>query len=387
MMAKMFYTLDETKAALGRDDDAIKRLTSEGRLREFRDGPKLMYKADQVETLKNELANGGDEIPLGPSDTGAPIGLVDSRTGSGGAISLADSNTGSAAAMKEDTALAADLGLSNSIGLSQSIGMSNTQGGLAGAGGSLSGASASGIPLAGSMAGGSLAGSMGGIPSPARPTGGSGLSGLSGSAHGSKGGIDILDDNEGSDPSAQTAMSNDLGAEAMGSGSGLLDLTRESDNTSLGAVLDEIPGGSMAGGSLAGSLAGGSLAGGSLAGSFAGGTLSGGLPGGTRTAETMGATVSSSGPGMPIVGSGRVITPPTYVEARDALAPAFGGASLGAAAFGLLAAFVLANGVMNTHASLLEPIQKYELPVIAGIGAGLAVIGFVIGLVIGKARA
>ncbi|MDB5328021.1 MAG: hypothetical protein JWM57_3590, partial [Phycisphaerales bacterium] len=272
MMAKMFYTLDETKAALGKDDDAIKRLTSDGRLREFRDGPRLMYKADQVDTLKNELENGADEIPLGPSDTGAPIGLVDSRSGSSPVVSLGDSSSGmSPGAMKEDTAMAADLGLSGSIGLSQSIGLASSQ--------------------AGSMAGGSLAGSMGGIPSPVGPRGGSGLSGLSGSGSGSKGGINILDD-DSADPAAQTAItpSSDLGADAMGSGSGLLDLTRESDNTSLGAVLDEIPGGSLAGGSLAGSM------GGSLAGSFAGGSLAGGALVGTRGAETMGATVSSSGP-------------------------------------------------------------------------------------------
>ena len=39
MMAKMFYTLDETKTALGKNEEDIKQLTREGRLREFRDGP------------------------------------------------------------------------------------------------------------------------------------------------------------------------------------------------------------------------------------------------------------------------------------------------------------------------------------------------------------
>lgn len=369
MMAKMFYTLEETKSALGKDDDAIKRLTSEGRLREFRDGPRLMYKADQVETLKNELENGGgDEIPLGPSDTGAPIGLVDSRSGSSPVVSLSDSGAGGPGA-KEDTALAADLGLSGSIGLSQSIGLASSQ-----PGGSLAG---------GSMAGGSLAGSMGGIPSPVRPGGGSGLSGLGGSGSGSKGGINILED-EGSDPAAQTAItpSGDLSAEAMGSGSGLLDLTRESDNTSLGAVLDEIPGGSLAGGS----LAGGSLAGGSLAGSFQGGTLAGGALGGTRGAETVGATISSSGP-LPTIGStSRVITPPTYVEARDPLAPAFGGAALLAAAFAILAMFSLAGGVLGAKSALLAKLAEQSFMVIGGIGLGLVVVGFVVGLVMGKVR-
>src|SRR5205085_4311556 len=96
-MAKMFYTMDETKSALGRNEEEIKQLAREGRLREFRDGPRLMFKADQVEQLKSELGGGGaagDHIDLGPSDSGAPIGLVDSKSASGSGISLVDSDLG-----------------------------------------------------------------------------------------------------------------------------------------------------------------------------------------------------------------------------------------------------------------------------------------------------
>src|SRR5215203_2521052 len=117
MMAKMFYTLDETRAALGKNEEDIKQLTREGRLREFRDGPRLMFKADQVEQLKGELGGGGggmDQVDLGPSDSGAPIGLVDSRgaSGSGIGIALSDneasgmSGSGMHMQMKDDTALA-----------------------------------------------------------------------------------------------------------------------------------------------------------------------------------------------------------------------------------------------------------------------------------------
>src|SRR3954452_10533060 len=118
MMAKMFYTLEETKASLGLNEEEIKQLSREGRLREFRDGPRLMFKADQVDNLKSELAGGGgDQISLGPSDSGAPIGMADSRTSplSGSGVSLADTDFGKspgAGMVKEDTALAADLGLS-----------------------------------------------------------------------------------------------------------------------------------------------------------------------------------------------------------------------------------------------------------------------------------
>src|SRR6478752_6160787 len=179
MMAKMFYTLDEAKAALGKNEEDIKQLTREGRLREFRDGPRLMFKADQVEQLKAELGGGSlDQVDLGPSDSGAPIGLVDSRGASGSAvgISLSDndasgmgmSGSGMHMQMKDDTALAGDLGLSGSVGGMPSpsrggsmggsgIAMSNT-----GTGMGLAGTGLGGSMAGGSMAGGSMAGTSAG---------------------------------------------------------------------------------------------------------------------------------------------------------------------------------------------------------------------------------
>src|SRR5712672_1047258 len=50
-VAKMFYTLDETKAALGRDEKEIRGLAREGQLREFRDGSRIVFKADQVNAM------------------------------------------------------------------------------------------------------------------------------------------------------------------------------------------------------------------------------------------------------------------------------------------------------------------------------------------------
>src|SRR5436190_4482753 len=254
MMAKMFYTLDETRAALGKNEEEIKQLAREGRLREFRDGPRLMFKADQVESIKNELGLGGGGGgsmggDIGISDTGAPIGLVDTRGGSATGISLSDTDPsarsasasgialagsgagiGSGMSLKDDTALAADLGLS---------------------------------------------GSMGGVPSPGRP----GSSGLTGTAAG-RSGISIFGGEEGgevADPLAQTNIASNVpdqvSLESVGSGSGLLDLTRESDDTSLGAeLLDEIAPGT---GSKAGSRGpggSGTRAGTGLAGTRAGGT-------------------------------------------------------------------------------------------------------------------
>src|SRR5947207_7903935 len=275
MMAKMFYTLEETKAALQKNEEEIKQLAREGRLREFRDGPRLMFKADQVESIKSELGlggGGGGGGDIGISDTGAPIGLVDSRSASATGISLSDtdpgarsgsasgialaggSSMGTGMPLKDDTALAADLGLS---------------------------------------------GSMGGVPSPGRP----GSSGLTGTAAG-RSGISIFGGEEGgevADPLAQTNIASNVpdqvSLESVGSGSGLLDLTRESDDTSLGAeLLDEI------------------------------------APGTGKKARR---GVSDSGVGAgEIAEPRRGVTPPTIqVEAPDPIAPAIGGLAFGAAVF------------------------------------------------------
>src|SRR5207248_563296 len=155
MMAKMFYTLDEAKAALGKNEEDIKQLTREGRLREFRDGPRLMFKADQVEQLKGELGGASssgnlDQVDIG-GDSAAPIGLVDSKQASGSGISIALSDADASAAggtglsmqMKDDTALAGDLGLSGSVGGMPSPRAGGTVSGT-GLGGSLSGSGAGG---------------------------------------------------------------------------------------------------------------------------------------------------------------------------------------------------------------------------------------------------
>ena len=93
MMAKMFYTMEEARATLGRTEEEIKQFAREGRLREFRDGPRLMFKADQVEQLKTELGAGTDQVDLGVSDSGGLIGLVDTTGASGTSITLTEGDT------------------------------------------------------------------------------------------------------------------------------------------------------------------------------------------------------------------------------------------------------------------------------------------------------
>jgi len=325
-MAKMFYTLDEAKTALNKNEEEIKQLAREGKLREFRDGPRLMFKADQIDALKGS-SGGSDQVDLGPSDSGL-IGLADSKGASGTSLTLSDSDggrsPGAGMTLKDDTALAADLGLS---------------------------------------------GSLGGVPSPRGPGSGSGtgLSGMTSSAGGggTRGGIDVFQPGEVEkvDSSAQTAInpavSDQLNMEGIGSGSGLLDLTRESDDTSLGAeLLDEIA-------------------------PFGGGKK--------RSQQVSSSSDSLVGSGLSVESleepraMGRGFGTPVMVEAPDASATAFGAASLAAAFVCLFGAFVVTAAVLGTHPDVIRDLALKGIWVALGIGLGTAIVFFVVGLFIGKA--
>jgi hypothetical protein len=211
-----------------------------------------------------------------------------------------------------------------------------------------------------------LSGSVGGVPSPARSAAGAASgTGLSGS-QGSRAGVDVFqnDEIERVDPSAQTAIAPgiaDAGSEGVGSGSGLLDLTRESDDTSLGAeILDEIaPGGTAAGRSRMGDTAG--------AGKVVEirGTLTGGA---TGAPARMPAVVQTE-------------------EEADPMAPAFAGAALGATVVVLFGAYALVSGVLDTGPQILQNIGKFGFVGVAGGGLAVALIMFVIGLILGKTTA
>lgn len=327
MMAKMFYTMEEAKSALGKSEDEIRQYAREGRLREFRDGPRLMFKADQVEQLRAEIGGGvgaglGDQVDLGVSDSGGLIGLVDTTGASGTSITLSDTEGSSGSLkMKDDTALAADLGLS---------------------------------------------GSLGGMPSPGPVrvgnTGAPSGTGLSGSMSGRSGaGINVFggDDMEHVDPMAQTAITgafNDqIDLQAVGSGSGLLDLTRESDDTSLGAVLDEIT-------------------------PQAAPVRRGGYSPLDQGEGSLG-TAFEDVPATP-----RAPAAVVYVEKPDPLAPAFGGVALASAAVCVFGLFVLISAMLGTRpdAVVWFETKKINLWMGTGIGFGLVLFCFIFGLILGR---
>ena len=312
-MAKMFYTMEETKASLGRNEEEIKQLAREGRLREFRDGPRLMFKADQVEQLKGELGGGGgDAINIAPGgESGAPIGLVgDSRAGSsiGSGIALVENvPSPGVGAGKGDTHL--DIGLSGGLG-------------------------------------GSVGGSVSGIPSPGRagprdPGGsqmgsGSGILNIgSGTSAGSRAGITVfdVDDSQKVDPSAQTAINpsvqDQINLEGVGSGSGLLDLTRESDDTSLGAVFDELTPGARR------------------------------TPSGHRAASAPAMMETQAGGDftVPEARPRGTLAAPIYVEAADPMASALAGASLAVVIVLIFGGFILAAAMLGYRPEILDKLK------------------------------
>jgi len=161
-MAKMFYTIEEAAEKLGTDVDGIKDMVTEGKVQQFRDRDKLMFKRDEVDSLSGS-SDSGELIPL--ADTGETDAIDLSADDSVAAFGLEDS--------REAT------------------------------------------------------------------------------------GVSVFDTGETDavDPLAQTQVTSDneeIALETVGSGSGLLDLTREADDTSLGAeLLDDL--GSVAGGSVSAS--------------------------------------------------------------------------------------------------------------------------------------
>lgn len=101
-MAKMFYTIEEVAAKLGKSQDEIKAMAKSGQIQEFRDRDKIMFKVDQIDLLAGGDDESGD-VHLELEDTsagGSAIGLTGSgldlkdSSGTGSAIGLADSREG-----------------------------------------------------------------------------------------------------------------------------------------------------------------------------------------------------------------------------------------------------------------------------------------------------
>jgi hypothetical protein len=303
-MAKMFYNAKEAAGKLGITEDALKQLVAENKLREFRDGPNVMFKVDQVEKLASAKGGtsggstlGGSALGLSGSTSGG-IGLSDSsiplaESGKSDAISLADSDIKPAA--KEDTVVTGQ-------------NMFDT-----------------------------------GEVKPA---------------------------DAGAQTQIQSAIDDQLSLEGVGSGSGLLDLTRESDDTSLGAeLLDEIyPGGD----SKAGAQAVGSSTG-----------IFEAPP--TATMEGSGPSGLENIAGQPMAPLGVA----EVVEAPDASSGAFGGMALAAVLAMFFTVAIVLFIMRGLTPSWLDSITQSftSLMIFAGVLVIVSALFALVGYLTGKATA
>jgi hypothetical protein len=190
-MAKMFYTAKEAAERLGRSEDDVKALAREGKLREFRDAGSVNYKVGDVDALA--AAKSAPPKPSAPKPAPKPMPAAVSGSQSGEIV----------LEPVDDSSVALAPSSSDVVSLE-------------------------GVDAEDTAAGARVA---------KRAKEGSSIPSV---------GVNVFDDDELDehvDPLAQTAVSDvaGLGIEALGSGSGILDLTRESDDTSLGAeLLEEI---------------------------------------------------------------------------------------------------------------------------------------------------
>ena len=311
----MFYTTDEAAQKLGVTGDQLKALVSENKLREFRDGARVMFKVDQVDKLFSDRKGGTASGTK--AGTAGPISLADSRAGTRGpqdshgsdVISLADSQISSPS--KDDTVV---------------------------------------------TGGGSKAGSKGG-------------SGPGGQQVFKPG--EVRSAETGAQTTIQSAIEDQLSLEGVGSGSGLLDLTRESDDTSLGAeLLDEIyPGGDTKAESGVGSASG-------IFEQTSAGTAA--IP----------ATGSSSGLEHMVSSGGAPAGLSEVAEVRDPTSGAFGGfalASVVVSAVTILIALCFYYGYTPNWVAMITQSVTYVL--IFGVAlAVVAVVMALIGFATGRAR-
>jgi len=208
-MAKMFYSAKEAAEKLGKGESDLKGLVRSGKLREFRDAGSVNYKVSDVDSLAKGSAGGGEKSASKP-----------------------------AAAGKSGVAAAAGKSSAGSKSGSSALGGASQSGEIL-----LEPADDSGIELAPS---GSDIMSLEAVDAEDTAVGARAQKKKKEGSSIPSVGMNVFDDDELDehvDPLAQTAVSDvaGLGLDGVGSGSGILDLTRESDDTSLGAeLLEEI---------------------------------------------------------------------------------------------------------------------------------------------------
>jgi len=186
MAKKTFYSVAEAAAKLGKTEEEVKALAREGTIREFRDAGAVTFKVNEIDALAATLPTSDLDASDDASATGSGSAEIILEPADDSSIELAAAGSDVLDLDELDT----EAGEDTKAGTKPTKKKEDTA-----------------------------------VPSV---------------------GINVFDDeelDEAVDPLAQTAVSDvaGLGMDGTGSGSGILDLTKESDDTSLGAeLLDEI---------------------------------------------------------------------------------------------------------------------------------------------------
>ncbi|MCB9849518.1 MAG: hypothetical protein H6817_02300 [Phycisphaerales bacterium] len=365
-MAKGFYTQDEATKKLGMSADQLKIAVRDGKLREFRDGGKVTYKADEVDRLAAaEEAIAGDALTHG-SLSGS---LADLDNLSTAELTLEDSSSASQSDSLELRLSDDDDSVAGgSIGDAISLAMDDATGGPGGSTGGTAelilepeaqddsgiqlGTGADAVSLDDTTASGEDDEKEGTVVSSI--------------------GISVFDDDDveqDADPLAQTVVSDGseaLGIDAAGSGSGLLDLTRESDDTSLGAeLLDEIYPGDDS----------------SEMGEATRAGLENAIPETSSSASDEFAPALDEATPAAVAAAPRAAAPVSY--GPDPVATGLTGMMFVGVLVMCLAGLTAAAALQGVWPSILDTVFS-KLMIVAGAALGAAVIALVIGFFVGK---
>jgi len=193
-MAGMFYSIQEVSEKLGRSEDEIKELVKQGRLREFRDGTNLLFKIDEVEALLADTTFMGAK-PAEVPEAAEPVPAAEPEA-------VSEPQPAAEPAADEEITLAPEeeLEVVDSGAAEPELAESDTA--LAGEGINVLGETDTEYKLADDSMAETKSGSA--------------------------------------EAAALEAIEEDVNLDTFGSGSGLLDLSLQADDTSLGGILDEI---------------------------------------------------------------------------------------------------------------------------------------------------
>ena len=243
-MAGVFYNMQEVVERLGKSEEQINELVAQGKLREFhdgnkRDGIKILFKVSDIEELAKEMEGQDD---LGISADGSMVELLPDETTEGleeAEEIIAPADGSGVVAPTDKPEIGIPTGESEVVAPTDKPEIEDDD-------------------ILGDIM--SDVGDTEGVAIEPDDTGGDDiiLGDLTGAdtAVGTTG-INVLGESEGEykladDSKAETQVSNaeeqsslgdlddDLNLDSVGSGSGLLDLSLQADDTSLGAVLDDI---------------------------------------------------------------------------------------------------------------------------------------------------